>query len=102
MAGGVAATELQSVTIQLDGTLIFVPGRDRWPLNPPGKCDLVPLQPKRNASCVQECIFIANSTGLTLTSSGTGTLFGNGQSWWGYANYLLHGEDRPRLFLLNF
>ena len=52
MAGGVAATELQSVTIQLDGTLIFVPGRDRWPLNPPGKCDLVPLQPNITVATV--------------------------------------------------
>ena len=66
-----------------------------WP-----RCDLIPLQPKRNKSCVQECIFIANSSGLTLTSSGTGTLYGSGESWWGYLQYLLHGEDRPRLFAL--
>ena len=38
--------------------------------------------------------------GLTLSSSGTGTLHGGGEAWWGYLKYLEHGEDRPRLFSL--
>ena len=25
-------------------------------------------------------------------------LYGNGEAWWGYINYLLHGIDRPRMF----
>ena len=49
---------------------------------------------------VQEAILIANATKLRFTSSSTGTLHGSGESWWGYAQYLLHGEDRPRLFSL--
>ena len=38
--------------------------------------------------------------GLTFTSAGEATLYGAGESWWGYIEYLLHGEDRPRLFAL--
>eukprot|EP00937_MAST-01D_sp_MAST-1D-sp2_P002275 g2275.t1 len=101
VAGGVRGTDLHSVTIQLDGTLSFLPGRKGWPTQPRSQCDLIPLQPKTNATeCVQEAIFFANSTGLTLTSSGAGTLYGSGESWWGYIKYLVHSEDRPRLFAL--
>ena len=40
-----------------------------------------------------------NSTGLTITSSGTGTLEGNGATWWGFPGigYLERTENRPRL-----
>ena len=97
LAGGVRAANLHAVTIQLDGTLKFLPGRKGWPTQPCAQAGN-PLQPVKNGTCVQEAIFIANSTGLTLTSSGQGTLHGSGKSWWGYVEYLLHGEDRPRLF----
>ena len=43
---------------------------------------------------LQEAFFIANSTDVSLTSSGTGTLYGSGESWWGYIKYLLKGENR--------
>ena len=32
MAGGVHAAELHDVTLQLDGTLRFLPGRHGWPV----------------------------------------------------------------------
>jgi|UPI00048B52A5 hypothetical protein len=99
LAGGVRGSGLDNVTIQLDGTLKFLPGRKAWPTE---KCveKRNPLQPKKTGTCVQEAIFFANCTGLTLTSLGGGTLDGSGGSWWGYINYLLHGENRPRLFSL--
>ena len=72
VAGGVHAHSLHDITIQLDGTLKFLPGRKAWPTQ---LCNMThnPLQPKKKGTgCVQECIFIENSTQLTLTSSGTG------------------------------
>lgn len=99
MAGGVHAAGLHNVTLQLDGTLRFLPGRHGWPVQ---DCAAGgnPLQPARNGSCVKEAIYLANSSRLTLTSSGMGTLHGGGEAWWGYVPYLLHGEDRPRLLSL--
>ena len=35
---------------------------------------------------------------VTFTSSGAGTLYGNGQAWWGFISYLEISENRPRLF----
>jgi polygalacturonase len=101
LAGGVHGEDLHNVTIQLDGTLSFLPGRKGWPTH---DCNehRIPLQPKKNGTCVQEAISLSNSTHLTLTSSETsgGVIFGSGSSWWGYINYLIHGENRPRLFRL--
>ena len=97
VAGGVRAANLINTTIVLDGTLKFLPGRSKWPVQDCAKGGN-PLQPKKNGTCVQECIFFANMTGLKLTSSGEGTLHGNGQSWWGYIKYLVYKENRPRLF----
>ena len=41
-----------------------------------------------------------NLTDVTFTSSGTGTLDGRGERWWGLPGigYLVREEDRPRLF----
>mmetsp|Transcript_12981 Transcript_12981/g.20812 ORF Transcript_12981/g.20812 Transcript_12981/m.20812 type:complete len:446 (-) Transcript_12981:138-1475(-) len=96
LAGGVRASNVINLTIVLDGTLSFLPGRKGWPTQ---DCAMGgnPLQPKKNGTCVQEAFFIANATGLTLTSTGTGKLYGSGNAWWGYIKYLIHGEDRPRL-----
>ena len=95
VAGGIRATELHGVTLQLEGTLKFLPGRKGWPTE---DCSAGgnPLQPKKNGTCVQESIFIANATDLTLTSSGTGTLYGSGESWWGYIQCELN-RGRSRL-----
>jgi polygalacturonase len=104
VAGGVRASGLSNVTLVLDGTLKFLPGRHDWPAvncaDDDNPLNHNPLQPKRSGSCVREAIFIANSTRLTLTSTGRGTLYGSGESWWGYIQYLIHGENRPRLFAL--
>lgn len=100
LAGGVVASGLHSVTLQLDGTLRFLPGREGWPVRPPANCNNFPLQPITNKSCVMECIFIANSTNITFTSAGDATIYGSGEAWWGYIKYLIHGENRPRLFAL--
>eukprot|EP00946_MAST-07B_sp_MAST-7B-sp1_P001580 g1580.t1 len=48
-------------------------------------------------TCVQKAILIEHAAGLTLTSSGAGVIDGNGASWWGYYQYLIHREDRPKL-----
>lgn len=100
MAGGLHAVDLaRDVTIILDGTLSFLPGRRGWPTKNCSDGPHNPLQPVKNGTCVQEAFFIANVSGLRLTSSEgmAGTLYGSGDSWWGYLAYLMHGEDRPRL-----
>jgi len=60
LAGGVHAVNLHGVTLQLDGTLRFLPGRKEWPTQQCAEGGN-PLQPKRNGICVQEAIFIAVS-----------------------------------------
>ncbi|CAK0835983.1 unnamed protein product [Prorocentrum cordatum] len=100
MTGGLRAVDLaRDVTIVLDGTLSFLPGREGWPTKNCSDGHHNPLQPVKDGTCVQEAFFIANVSGLSLTSSEgmAGTLFGSGESWWGYLSYLKHGEDRPRL-----
>ena len=93
LAGGVFASNLHNVTVQLDGTLKFpAEGRDSWPTEECGK-----------GECVQKAIYITSSSGLLFTSSnldGGGVVDGSGEKWWGYANYLIYGEDRPKLFTL--
>ena len=98
VAGGVHASGLNGTTLWIDGTLKFLPGRKGWPTTT--HCNWVPLQPTHLTACVQEAIFIANSTGITFTSNGTGTIDGSGASWWGFINYALHGENRPRLMAI--
>eukprot|EP00658_Telonema_sp_P-2_P060320 TRINITY_DN49267_c0_g1_i1.p1 TRINITY_DN49267_c0_g1~~TRINITY_DN49267_c0_g1_i1.p1 ORF type:complete len:461 (-),score=57.61 TRINITY_DN49267_c0_g1_i1:259-1641(-) len=100
VAGGIHGDGLHRVTIQIDGTLEFLSsGRKDWPTQPCNAQAMNPLQPVRNANgtCVQESFLLSNVVGLTLTSSGQGTLNGNGQAWWGYIKYLIRGENRPRL-----
>lgn len=47
---------------------------------------------------VLECIYLNDIQNVTITSSGTGTLDGNGKKWWGAIRFLKHEGDRPRLF----
>jgi len=83
--GGVKAWDIQSVIIQLDGTLFFSDNMDDWPREEDGD--------------VLECISLYNIENVTFTSSGVGTLDGNGETWWGLPGigYLVRGENRPRL-----
>eukprot|EP01038_Epipyxis_sp_PR26KG_P006617 gene6617-9084_t len=84
MVGGIIVeVGLSDVVIQIDGTISFTNDRETWPKNANGD--------------VEECIYMSNLSNVTFTSSGTGTLDGNGQEWWGAIKFLVHQEDRPRL-----
>jgi len=50
-----------------------------------------------------ESITFVNATNVTFTSSGMGTIEGNGAKWWGlpFIGYLERAENRPRLFLMH-
>ncbi|GMH78956.1 hypothetical protein TrST_g4445 [Triparma strigata] len=95
LTGGVYASDLVDATIQLDGTLMFSKGRRGWPTED--------CKNDKTKACVKKAILIENVKGLTLTSSsggGGGMVDGNGESWWGYINYLIHSEDRPKLLTI--
>lgn len=87
--GGIFATGLEHVTIQLDGTLAFSTAWREWPTRPNGD--------------VLECFELDNIKNVTITSSGTGTFDGQGYKWWGLPGlgYLHHEENRPRLMRLS-
>lgn len=85
--GGIMAWNLSNNIFQIDGTLSFSDDRDEWPKN------------KRND--VLDSITIYNSTNIIMTSSGIGTLNGNGAKWWGYIQYLKHTENRPKLLFFS-
>jgi len=98
--GGIIAADLNNVTIQLDGTLSFSKKIKDWPRkeltghhkNPFKKGDVL------------DCINFNNTVNLTLTSSGTGTMEGNGEVWWGipFIGYLVRQENRPKLMTMFF
>jgi hypothetical protein len=92
LTGGVFAQGLVNATIELDGALKFAVSRDEWPTE---EC-------AQHGTCVKKAILLENVRGLTLTSSapGGGMVDGNGESWWGYVNYLIHSEDRPKLLTI--
>ncbi|CAE7633051.1 unnamed protein product [Symbiodinium sp. CCMP2456] len=83
LMGGILAGALQNVVIQIDGSLIFSSRKQAWPRHPGGG--------------VLSCLRFENVVNLTLTSSGKGTLDGQGKAWWGYLDYLKIQENRPRL-----
>jgi len=90
--GGIRATGLDSVTIQIDGTLSFKDDLKHWPRQGPGR-----------SANVLECIQLDDPHNVTFTSSGKGTLNGNGAKWWGFPGigYLVRTENRPRLMKIN-
>ena len=82
--------------MQLDGTLAF---------EGPGGLDretYIKRWPRINGR-VMECVNFNNFTNVTFTSSGVGTLQGDGAKWWGIPGigYLLRQENRPRLFAIS-
>ena len=85
MMGGVSNGNhpLVDVTFQLDGTLKFIGQPLVWPRQPDGR--------------VLECIYLQGVHNSTFTSSGIGTLDGNGAVWWGYISYLLNQVPCLRL-----
>ncbi len=87
--GGILVTNpLTKVRFELAGTLSFSQDRDTWPRSSNGR--------------VLECLDFTYLEDVTFTSPGgannRGTLNGNGEVWWGAIQFLLHQEDRPRLF----
>lgn len=84
--GGLTASGLSDVTFQFDGEVVFSNKTHEWPRNENGD--------------VYECIHFYNFSNVVFTSSGKGTLNGNGHRWWGLPGigYLHYTENRPRLF----
>lgn len=70
------------------GTLNFTSDRDTWPTDADGH--------------VLECILLENIENVVFTSSGVGTLNGNGRPWWGALKFLKYEENRPRLFHMDY
>ena len=83
ITGGIKAAGLRNITFQIDGTLSFSDDRETWPVKDNGD--------------VEECILFTDIEDIKFTSSGTGTLNGNGKAWWGAINFLKYQENRPRL-----
>jgi len=79
------AFNLINITIQIEGTLSFLPDIDQWPRTKDRK--------------VLQCIYMKNISNVTFTSTGKGTLNGNGNTWWGFPGigYLIREENRPKL-----
>ena len=71
--------------------------RQRHAISSLGACHVArrPLVPGTKMPVTS--IVIEDSVGLTLTSSGVGTLDGNGAKWWGVpgVGYLTRGKNRP-------
>jgi len=88
LIGGITASGLNNVTFRIDGTLSFSDDRTTWPTNEHGD--------------VMECIYLENISNVIFTSTGKGTLDGNGKKWWGAIQFLKHQEDRPRLLHIKY
>ena len=99
LMGGIGAVGLNSVVIQIDGTLAFASTAlhaekyiHEWPRFAPA--------PHKKVGTVHSCINLTYATNVTITSSGMGTLDGDGAKWWGIPliGYAVRQENRPRLF----
>ena len=89
LMGGVVASGLSDVTIDLSGTIVFSDDIDAWPTNANGE--------------VLEALTFDGFERVTFTSSsGEGLLDGQGPAWWGLPGigYLQRQENRPRLFVM--
>merc|ERR1711865_1319567 len=88
MGGGVYAANLSHATLQIDGTLLWSDDIKAWPTimkhNKTSKMPITAMQ-------------FEDTVGLTITSSGTGLLNGNGAAWGGIPGigYLERGKNRP-------
>eukprot|EP00055_Hartaetosiga_balthica_P015670 m.94148 g.94148 ORF g.94148 m.94148 type:complete len:450 (-) comp8922_c0_seq6:2883-4232(-) len=83
LIGGIQVFHLQHVTIQLDGTFAYTGNQTAWP--------------RHSDKSVYDCMRFNSCHNITFTSSGIGTLDGNGIGWWGAVKYLEIGENRPKL-----
>ena len=102
--GGIIASDVSHVTIQIDGTFVYafentVEAAERyirdWPRSTPGTMT--------KSGKVLEWMHFRNFTDVTFTSSGVGTFEGRGQKWWGIPGlgYLKREENRPRLIKID-
>ena len=91
VTGNIILENLTDVTIQIDGTLSFSDDIKHWPKESDGETYATALT-------------INNTTNLLITSTGKGTLDGNGATWWGipYVGYLERGKNRPPLLNVNY
>lgn len=83
MTGGIKAAGIHDFVLQIDGTIAFDNNRDTFPKNANGD--------------VEECIYLEDIYNVKFTSTGKGTIDGQGQAWWGAVQFLIHQEDRPRI-----
>jgi len=93
--GGIRADDLSDVTIQIDGTLAWAANMDEWPRTASIGAD--------GLHQVLEVWQGMRWSNVVFTSSGTGTLDGNGATWWGLpgVGYVIHLENRPRMMRLD-
>ena len=91
LMGGVYGANLEDVTLQLDGTLLFSDDCDAWPTHAGSKMPI-------NAMTFEQ------TRNFVITSSGTGTFDGNGAAWWGIpgVGYLKRGKNRPPMLSINY
>jgi len=95
MMGGVYAANLSHATLQIDGTLLWSDDIKAWPTimkhNKTSKMPITAMQ-------------FEDTVGLTITSSGTGLLNGNGAAWWGIPGigYLERGKNRPPMMNIKY
>jgi len=87
--GGIIASNLIDVIFQLDGSLVFSDDMKEWPTKAKGR--------------VLECIQFVGLRNVTFTSSGKGTMDGQGAAWWGFpgVGYLIRQENRPRIMVIS-
>eukprot|EP00331_Platyophrya_macrostoma_P008488 CAMPEP_0176430566 /NCGR_PEP_ID=MMETSP0127-20121128/14325_1 /TAXON_ID=938130 /ORGANISM="Platyophrya macrostoma, Strain WH" /LENGTH=371 /DNA_ID=CAMNT_0017812471 /DNA_START=209 /DNA_END=1324 /DNA_ORIENTATION=- len=83
MIGGIYVVGLKNITFQIEGTIRFDSNRNTWPTDASGK--------------VRECIYMKDIENVIFTSSGIGTIDGNGKEWWGAIKFLLFPKNRPRM-----
>lgn len=90
LMGGIKASNLQNVVIQIDGTIVFSNRIEEWPTYEDGS--------------VLQCFDFQNLSNVVFTSSGAGTLNGNGAVWWGVPGlgYVVRGENRPKLLEIGY
>eukprot|EP01084_Bolivina_argentea_P248968 416588_1 len=85
--GGIYGKNLKDITIQIDGSIYYTDDMEAWPRDDSGH--------------VKMCMYFEEFDGITFTSSNgkqeKGLIYGNGNRWWGAVEYLLIGENRPRL-----
>jgi len=85
--GGIFASSMQSITIQIDGAIHYQHHREDWPT-------------EDDSDRVLEAMQFVNSRDIQMTSSRKeqkGMINGHGNHWWGAMEYCEHKENRPRL-----